>query len=304
MEQEKTMAKEIAISKRLKITEAQQYTLLSVFVASLFLGVAISLISSFVNQISFNINVIAEEEKTIVNYSNTIKNIGICKSPNGSIYTDEELKKCDPDGIEVSEIPNTLRANIIEDLAANEALNSVPNVSNSSCIDPLTSKNYTYKELSTIYEEARGSEELSAASQLIRSCSALRVIPDALPSTKNEEALLASLNQLFKVSNWEPESLSPSGDTEASTIGTNLNTISLNVAIETDSSTTMNVLSNIERSIREFNIQSASIEWSGDNLLQFRAQAQAYYMESSSITESTKTVSAETGKVTTKGEEE
>lgn len=298
------MAKEVAISKRIKITEAQQYTLLSVLVASIFLGVAISLISSFIRQISFNINVIAEEEKTIVNYSDTIKNIGICKKPNGSIYTNEELKKCDPDSIEISEVPDTLRANIIEKLAANKALNSVPNVSNASCINPSTQKNYTYKELTTKYKDARGSDELNAASQLIRSCSALRVIPDALPSAKNEEALLASLNQLFKVSDWEPESLSPSGEIEASTIGSNLSTIAISLSIETDSGTTTNILSNIERSIREFDIKSASIEWSSDNSLEFQAQAKAYYTSASSIPESTKTISAETGKVINSSKEE
>lgn len=292
------MAKEVAISKRLKITEAQQYTLLSVLVASIFLGVAISLVSSFVRQISFNITVIAEEEKAIASYSDTIKKIGICKKPNGSVYTNEELKKCDPDSIEISEVPDTLRSNIVENLAANEALNSVPNVGNVSCKNPETGKNYTYKELSTKYKDARGSDELSAASQLIRSCSALRVIPDALPSTENEEALLASLNQLFKVSGWEPESLSPSGETGTSTVGSNLKTIAVSLAIEADSGTTTNVLSGIERSIREFDIKSASIEWNGNNSLEFRAQADAYYTSRSSISESSKTVSAETGKVT------
>ena len=56
------MAKEVAISKRLKITQAQQYMLLSVLVASLFLGTAIALVSNFIRQISFNTKVIMAEE--------------------------------------------------------------------------------------------------------------------------------------------------------------------------------------------------------------------------------------------------
>ena len=48
------MAKEVAISKRIKISEAQQYMLLAVLGASVVLGVAISLTAHFIQQISFN----------------------------------------------------------------------------------------------------------------------------------------------------------------------------------------------------------------------------------------------------------
>lgn len=293
------MAKEVAISKRIKISEAQQYTLLSVLVASLFLGIAIALVSSFVRQISFNIDVIAEEEKSIANYSQIIKKIGICKSPKGSIYSNDELKKCDPDSIEIAEIPGTLRADILNNLASNESLNSVPNINNASCINPATGKNYTYKELSENYDNARGSKELNNASQLIRSCSALRVIPDALPSTKNEEALLASLDKLFRVSSWEPESLSPTGEVEQSQLANGLNEISVSLSVKTDSGVVKRVLSNIERSIREFDIKNATIEWT-NNSLEFSAQASAYYMDNSSITETIKKISINDNKAKTR----
>lgn len=280
--------KEIALSKRLKISQAQQYMILSVLGAAIFLGVAISLVSFFIRQISFNTKVIMEEEATIASYSEIIKSIGICKAPSGAVYSSDELKKCDPDSIEAKEIPGTLRAAILEDVAANPALNSVPKDSNASCKDPETGAQYTYKDLKKIYEEARGSDELIAASQLIRSCSALRVIPDALPSFKNEEALLASLNKLFKISNWEPESLSPTGTTSVSSLGNGLNTISVNLSVEAASDTTFNILKNIERSIREFNINNATIEWGSENALELKANATAYYMDESGIVESTK----------------
>lgn len=284
------MAKEIAISKRLKISEAQKYMLISVLVASIFLGIAISLVSYFVRQISFNTKIIMAEEEAIANYSNVIKNTGACKAPKGSIYSSEELENCNPDSVEVSEVPNTLRSSILEGLASNEALNSVPREENSSCVNPTTNKNYTYKELSKIYKDANGSEELNAASQLIKSCSALRVIPDALPAYKNEEALLASLNKLFNISNWEPESISPSGNTVEEELPAGLNGISVNVSVEANSGTTMSVLNNIERSIREFNIKTATIEWSGSDNLLLQAQANAYYMDKSIITETKKTI--------------
>lgn len=282
--------KEIAISKRLKISEAQKYMLLSVIAASAVLGVAIALISYFVRQISFNTKIIMAEEEAIANYSDVIKNTGACKAPKGSIYSGDELKNCNPDSVEVSEVPNTLRSGILEGLASNDALNSVPKEENSSCINTNTGKNYTYKELSKIYNEANGSEELNAASQLIKSCSALRVIPDSLPAFKNEEALLASLNKLFNLSNWEPESISPSDDEVEEELPDNLNGISVNVSVEADSGTTMSVLNNIDRSIREFNIQTATIEWNGDNNLLLQAKATAYYNNKSMITEVKKTI--------------
>lgn len=285
------MAKEVAISKRIKISEAQKYMLLSVFGASIILGVAISLTTHFINKISFNADVIAEEERVIVSYSEIIQNTGACKKPSGKIYSDAELEKCSPDSVEVSEVEGTLRANILGELAANEALNSVPKSDDSSCINSETNKNYTYKELSKIYSEANGSEELNAASQLIKSCSALRVIPDALPAYRNEEALLASLNKLFKVSNWEPESLSPSDDViEDIKPVEGVNPLSVNVSVDADSGTATNVLHNIERSIREFNIERATIEWGGNSTLKIQAQATAYYIDRAAIVESTKTM--------------
>ena len=286
------MAKEVAIGKRAKISEAQQYMILSVLGASVFLGAAICLISHFVQQISFNTEVIMAEDESIVAYSDIIKSTGICKSPSGAVYSDSELDSCDPDSIETSEIPGTLRANILENLAANEALNSVPKKDNADCINPATDKNYTYKELSKMYSDARGASELQAASSLIKSCSALRVIPDALPAFKNEEALLASLNKLYLEANWEPESFGSNGTTEVSTLSENLNEISINSTIEADSGTTMNVLNNIERSIRQFDIKRATIEWNNGALnLQF--QATAYFTNEAAIKETTKTITPE-----------
>ncbi len=287
------MAKEIALSKRAKISQAQEYMLLAVLGAALFLGAAISLVMYFIHQISFNANVISEEDKAIVAYSDTIKGIGICKQPSGKVYTDEELKRCNPDSTEVSSVPGTLRANILEDMAANEALNSVPKEDTTECTNPSTNKNYTYSEMMNLYNTAIGNnniEQINAVSGLIRVCSALRVIPDALPAFKNEEALLSSLNKIFLISGWEPESLSPTGSSSASLLGVGLNTFSVSLAVETNSAVTINFLDNIERSIREFNIESATITIGKNDTLMLRAQATAYYMEPSVLTETTKII--------------
>lgn len=286
------MAKEIALSKKLKISQAQQYMMLAVFGASAFLGVAISLVSIFIRQISFNTKVIMEEEKSIADYSHLIEDVGICKKPSagsGKIYSSQDLENCKPDSIETDEVSGSLRANILEKLASNEALNSVPKKDNPDCEDP-NGNQYTYNDLMSLYKNARGAEELAAANQRIKTCSALRVIPDALPAFKNEEALLASLNQLFNISDWEPESISPSGEVSLSELASGLNTISVNLSIEADSDKTMDILRNIERSIREFNINTASIQWGGNSSLEVRAEASAYYMDESHILESNKSI--------------
>lgn len=287
------MAREIAIGKRARISKAQQYTILAVVGAGIFLGVAIALVQHFTNQISFNAKVIGEEDKVIATYSDAIKSIGVCKKPAGNTYTDEELKKCNPDSINVSEVPNTLRSNILVGMAKNKALSSVPKESNSSCINTLTGKPYTYDEMQNLLRIASAegtSDEINTASELIQSCSALRVIPDALPAFKNEEALLSSLNKIFILSNWEPESLSPTGSYGSVAIGNNLSAFSVRLSVESDAATTRGVLSNIERSIREFNVERATIEWGGTNTLVLQAQATAYYTSPSALVETTKII--------------
>lgn len=282
------MAREIAFLKRAKISQAQQYTLLAVLGAAIILGIAVSLIMHFISQIRFNADVIASEEQAIVAYTKAIKDIGICTKPKGTVYDLDEIKKCNPNTISVSSVPGTLRYNIMENVAANSALNSVQKDNSKDCTNPKTNKAYTYEELSNLYDSATTDEALVAASELIQVCSALRIIPDALPAFKNEEALLASLNKIFLVSGWEPESLSPTGTSTTSSLGTNLNTFSVRLSVEADSATTKRVLDNIERSIREFNIERATIEWGGDNSLVLQAQATAFYMNKSTLPETTK----------------
>lgn len=288
------MAKEIAISKISKISKAQQNMLLSVLGASVFLGAGLSLTIHFVQQISYNAKVIAAEEESIAAYSKVIQETGVCKAPKGSVYSDSELAACNPDNIEISEIPGTLRYDILENLAANKALNSVPKEGDSSCINPDTGKNYTYEQLNNAYKNATNTESRQLAIQRIKTCSALRIIPDTLPAFKNEEALLASLNRIFNLSGWSPESLSPSDsatpEEEEEGASSGLNPIDVSLSIEADTGTTMNILNNIEHSIREFNIDQATIEWSSDNSFTLNARATAYYADEANVSETTKTI--------------
>lgn len=282
--------KDIKIGKRAKISQAQQYMIFAVFGATLFLGAAIAVVVKSVAKIGFSASVIAAEEQSIVGFSNTIKNIGICPKPKGDIYTDEELKNCKPDTINVSSVPNTLRSEILRTIASNKALESVPSQANANCVNSETGKNYTYSELEKKYTDAGDDEEkLVAAGNLIRTCSALRIIPDALPAFKNEEALLASVDQIFRDSGATPESLRPTDESGVADFGTNLYSTSVRLTIETNTRNLHVFLRNVEHSIRNFNIDRATIAWGSNNSVEFSAFGTAYYMQPSVINIASKT---------------
>ncbi len=296
------MVKEIALGKRAKISQAQQLMLLSVMGASTVLGITLALLLHFFQQMDFNSQVIAAEEQSMTVYSNVLKSTGICKAPRGSMYSNDELAKCNPASIEVSQIPGSLRAKVLTELASNEDLSAVPKEVLAVCTNPDASsdskkRNYTYDQLMDIYDNAVASgdaKQIASATELVESCSALRIIPDALPAFRNEEALLASLNKLFIDGNTQPDSLSPGGSSLNKNLTNNLQGLSVNVSVERDVATTMRVLTNIERSIREFNFKNARIEWATDSRgrpnLNLRASAESYYVEESTIPETTKTV--------------
>lgn len=129
-----------------------------------------------------------------------------------------------------------------------------------------------------------------------RVCSALRVIPDALPSVQNDEAVYASLNKLFLLTAdstgnpVEPESISPGGNSSTNAT-TGLSTIPISLSIQNTGSTTRAVLDTIERSIRNIDISNATIAWrssQGGRLdqIELRGTATAYF--SAPITAATK----------------
>ena len=277
--------KEIALSKRAKISKAQQYMLLAVLGTGMVVGVTIAVLAYFVKLIDFNARIIVAKDQAIVNYSNTIENTGVCKKPNGDVYTVEELKNCDPKTLSASDVPGTLRANILNILAADESLGMVASTGGDECRNPATDKQYTYKELSDNYNKAKTDEEVKTATNLIKSCSALRLIPDALPSHENEEALLASLNKIFNMSGWQPESIAPASSWRSYDAGiTGINPLTVNLSIKADAETVYTVLSNIEHSIREFDVRRAKIE-SREDGLEMSAQATAYWVEPTYVKE-------------------
>lgn len=286
-----------SLSKNLKISEAQQLLILVVLIASIILGVGISLALNFVNQIAFNSKLIAERDQAIVAYSSAISTIGVCKKPKGSVYSEEELKKCNPSTIDINEIPGTLRYNIINGLAVNASLNSVSKSTvDTRCINPSTSKNYTVKELNQMYLSADDIDARETAGSLLKICSALRTIPDALPAYNNQEAFLSSVNMLFNLSGWVPEGLSPdnSGAYDQEVVG--LGAYGIGVSVESDVKTAKTLLQNIERSIREIDVVGASIMLGGEESLKIELGARAYFVGKTELQEIEKTVELDTAK--------
>ncbi|MBQ8992477.1 hypothetical protein IJ103_02245 [Candidatus Saccharibacteria bacterium] len=293
-----------AIEKRVAISKSQKQILFTIGGTAVFVGVCIVLISYFLRLIGFNSKVIDAKDSAISNYSTTIKNVGVCKVSGTGVITDEELKKCTPNAYSSDSLAGTLRYNVMVQTASNKDLESVARELQSSCYDENKQK-IDFKSLYDKAEEeaekdpSKSAEDLKAQYlNMMKSCSALRAIPDALPAQKNTEALLASLNRLFDIAGWVPSGLSPDSSSSKSPYDGVL-ALPVSLSIEANSVETLKVLSTIENSIRTFDITSATIEWSGDDVLKLSSLARAYYTTEESLTTRTVTVFADPSKRTT-----
>ncbi|MBR3323393.1 hypothetical protein IKG16_00715 [Candidatus Saccharibacteria bacterium] len=276
--------------KRVRISKAQQQMMIIVAATSVVFGICIVLTIHFVQYMFFNAKVINEEDASIANYGKTIKSSGAClvKDANGNI-TNEELLACDPDKTPLSKTTGTLRYNVLVNMAQNENLESVAREHLSDCYENGKRIDYTKK-----YEQATSESDKELYLSMVKMCSALRVIPDALPAQRNDEALLASLNEIFILSDWQPESLTPGDSADSSSSdedNTSIGQIPVTLSVEANAQTTMRVLQNIEKSIRTFQPTRATISWSTSGL-SLQSLANAYYIENSALVETTTTVRA------------
>lgn len=250
-----------AKAKWLKIDKAQQATMLEVLGAAILVGVAVVLSIWLVKYIVFNSRVIGEKDVAIKNYETSLKNL------------------------------STLEANVMA-MSDNADLESVARDSLSGCYGDDGKKIDFYKE----YNEATDEKDKEQYLNMMQVCSALRVIPDALPSQENAEAALSSLNQLFLWANATPSSLAPNNDnvtttdTEKETTG--LQTLPLRMAIEADDNAVFRSLSTIERSIREFDVTRLTFEWNSSGVLTVQGQLKSYYSGDLQARETTKTIKA------------
>lgn len=269
------MAERPANSKREKISKAQRVTLAEVLCASLVLGACLVVANFLIQYISFNTKVITAKNEAIADYDETLREVGVCedKDKDGKL-SDKELSDCVPDETRVDNVRGSLRYNIYRSMALNADLESVARNRNQDgiCYD----ENGKVTDFALMYDRAETDADREQALQGMKVCSALRVIPDALPAQKNTEALMASLNQLFILSAKEPESIAPRDETIASPIK-GVEVIPVSFRVEGSGADILKVLDNIEHSIREFDITSAVIEWTTAGL-SLRADANAYYL--------------------------
>lgn len=285
------MAKKQAETKRRKISKAQQLTMLEVLAASLILGTCLVLSNFIVQYIKFNATVLTEKDEAISAYDETIRNIGICadSDKNGRL-SDKELKECVPNGVRLSDVTGSLRYNVFETMAQNKELESVARKRNESCYDDEGNR----IDFSALYNLAVDETERQQLLQATKICSSLRVISDALPAQKNTEALMASLNQIFLVSQVEPEVLSPRDDVIELDDLSGVEAIPVTLGFRGNDATVLKVLDNIDRSIRDFDITSMTVDWISSGL-DVTARANAYYMEAPWGLESETTVRAGSG---------
>ena len=133
-------------TKRIKIDNAQRTMLIGVFAAALVVAASVVLIVYFVRYIAFNAKIIGAKDAAIAGYSDVIKNSGACKKPKGAIYTDAELQSCNPNDIEAEEVSDSLRYNVLVNMASNSSLESIARDSLSVCANKETGEKYEILE--------------------------------------------------------------------------------------------------------------------------------------------------------------
>ena len=98
-----------------------------------------------------------------------------------------------------------------------------------------------------------------------------------------------------------PESLAPGSDIESGVEG--LGAIGLNLSMQTNTTTAYKVLRNIEKSIRDVELVSASLEFS-NGALNLNGSAMAFYTQKAGLVEGLVTVNGEGLVTKTVSEEE
>ena len=148
--------------------------------------------------------------------------------------------------------------------------------------------------------------------ELTRTCTALRVIPDALPSQMNDEAMLASLNWLLLwsdpqlkidgISGTDVESVSLT-DKDGNAKTSSLKPTGAAISLNDDSAKIHKALDTIENSIRNYDIASATISWAGGTTnernvyipesIELNATYRAYYSDAMKIEKKSKKICAD-----------
>lgn len=300
MELIKKSKKAEQLIEKIKINKAQRSAFAIVAATSVVLGFGVVLSIQFLKYIEFNKKAIIEMDKSISTYSRSIKNSGACKAPKNKdgIYTVEELKKCNPTEIDVEDVEGTLRSNVLSKMSQNVNLESVSKRALSICYNADGEK-YAFSDLYEKYKTEEDEGKKNDWLETIILCSSLRAIPDALPTVANENALLMSINDLYLNSGYNPNSFSPSSEGVQESEMTNVSIMPVTFSLEDPDGTnvSVNVLKNIEKSIRTFNVNDASIKWEdGKSKVTLNASMSAYFTSPVKVRQTDKTITAKTVK--------
>ena len=270
---QRSKRKGVAFAKWSKIDKAQRNMLIAVCFASMALGITAVAAIYMIRVIGFNANVISEKDKVINDYKTIQQNLA------------------------------TLSDNI-DTLKTNESLEVIARTRSDKCSE------YGVKDLTS----SKSVENLEIA----HTCTALRVIPDTLPSVENKEAMLASFNQLavWSSPNINIESLSGTEMEWANNASEEYDEYGMLIensgddggyetlkvagaSIMVDDSTykVYSLLNMIERSVRNFDIASATIEYPDDsgnsNTIKLGASYRVYYSTTKELRQSSKNVCAD-----------
>lgn len=288
------MANETTEDKKKRISDAQQRMFLFVLVAALAVGTTIVMAIYLVKYIKFNAQVVGEKEDSIRAYTSVIQTAGVCTPAKGQTYTLSEINKCNPNTLTASQVAKSLKGRILNEMASNKALESVARGAEqlSECYNSQGDK-YSYEELYEGYRTAGTDAKREEYLTKLVTCSALRVAADALPAALNTQATLASLSYIIGDTGLNIESLTSNEYETGKTVklknGTKVGTIAIPLVISGTDEQIEKFLEELEHSIREFAVNSATIEWSTQGL-GMRLNLTAYYAEDAGVVETTKKV--------------
>lgn len=186
----------------------------------------------------------------------------------------------------------------VSGLASDERLEVVANERSNTKCDPTVLKNMQSED---------GLYDLDNI-EIVRTCSALRVIADTLPSQRNQEAANSSLNWLIihndkhiKLQGLSgSESVEGAAMTDEAGNPLNLGRVGISVSIKDKPTTVNKAITAIESSIRNFDIASVSISWSDYDRgktdasdIEFGAVYASYYSGKVGITTGEKVICAD-----------
>lgn len=258
--------KGVAIAKRAKISSAQKNMLIAVGVTSMLLGVTVVGVIYLMKKISFNSLVISENDATMKDLKDTQNNLVTLSDAVKNLASNEKLE---------------VVAMERDDIKCNRDV-----------LRKIQSEDGTY-DTDNI--------------EIVRTCSALRVIADTLPSSYNQEASNSSINWLLLHKNQDIkiEGISTADNITGYVITgddgnqMNLKTIGSSITINDSATKVSKAISSIENSIRNFDIESASIRWSSsdrgasDSTIEYSATYRSYYSDKVGLQKNTKLVCAD-----------